>query len=119
VNVLTFIFLFSTNIYSSFKPHGYGRDTYFTPSGDILLLGFVIYQIFDSSAEAIHGIGWRFAIIGVLNAIFVHVFVTEHYIVAFIFAALVAAAVSTAYYSLAAHHHSRSLGDTLFVHLRE
>ena len=65
---------------------------------DILLLGYVIYQFFDDSAEAVHGIGWRFAIIGVLNAIFVHVFVTGHYIVAFIFAGLVAASVSTAYY---------------------
>ncbi|GAA5968830.1 hypothetical protein JCM8115_006467 [Rhodotorula mucilaginosa] len=126
VNVLTFVFLFSTNIYSAFKPYGFGRDTYFTPASyvfytwtliDILLLGYVIYQFFDDSAEAVHGIGWRFAIIGILNAIFVHVFVTGHYIVAFIFAGLVAASVSTAYYSLAAHHHSRSLGDTLFIHL--
>merc|ERR1719487_1822575 len=126
VNVLTFVFLFTTNIYSAFKPERFGRTTYLTPAGyvfytwtliDILLLGYVVYQFFDSSAGAIHGVGWRFPIIGVLNAIFVHVYVTEHYIVGFIFACLVAAAVSTAYYNLAAHHPARSLGDTVFVHL--
>ncbi|POY71653.1 hypothetical protein BMF94_5348 [Rhodotorula taiwanensis] len=124
VNVLVFAFLFSANIYSSFK--SYGRETYFTPAApvfktwtliDILLLGFVIYQFFDASNEGVRLVGWRFAIVGVLNAIFVHVFVSNHLIVAFIFACLVAASVSTVYYSLAAHHHQRSIGDTLFVHL--
>ena len=87
---------------ASLQHHGHGGlSQKSNPRGfdrDILLLGDVIYQFFDDSAEAVHGIGWRFAIIGILNAIFVHVFVTGHYIVAFIFAGLVAASVSTAYY---------------------
>jgi len=63
------------------------------------------------------GIGWRFALVGILNAIFVHVWVTRHYIVAFIFALLLASSISTAYYSLTAHYGPKSIGDTLFVHL--
>jgi hypothetical protein len=78
---------------ASLQHHGHGGlSQKANPRGfdsDILLLGYVIYQFFDDSAEAVHGI---------LNAIFVHVFVTGHYIVAFIFAGLVAASVSTAYY---------------------
>lgn len=49
-------------------------------TGSSCLTRSVVYQFFDSSAGAIHGVGWRFPIIGVLNAIFVHVYVTEHYV---------------------------------------
>ncbi|GAA6003411.1 uncharacterized protein JCM10292_001574 [Rhodotorula paludigena] len=126
VNILTFVFLFGSNTYGSLTPYGTGRDTYFTPEAwvfytwtiiDVLLLGYVIYQFFDGSHEVVHGVGWRFPLVGILNAIFVHVFVTRHYIVAFIFAILVASTVSTIYYSLSAHLHAKSAGDALFVHL--
>jgi hypothetical protein len=40
---------------------------------DLLLLGYVIYQFIDSSHDAIHGVGWRFALVGVLNGIMLHV----------------------------------------------
>lgn len=116
-------------------------------NSDFLLLGYVIYQFLDNSHDAVHGVGWRFALVGVLNAIFVrflppslstapplnavvrpsrshvplylqiHVFVTRHFIVAFIFALLLASSVSTIYYSLSAHYKPKGLGDALFVHL--
>ncbi|GAA5878512.1 hypothetical protein JCM8547_008436 [Rhodosporidiobolus lusitaniae] len=126
VNILTFVFLFSSNTYGAFQPHAAGRDTYFTPASyvfytwtliDLLLLGYVIYQFLDNSHDTIHGVGWRFALVGILNAIFVHVFVTRHFIVAFIFALLLASSVSTIYYSLSAHYKPKGLGDALFVHL--
>ncbi|TNY22930.1 hypothetical protein DMC30DRAFT_348099, partial [Rhodotorula diobovata] len=106
--------------------HHTGRETYFTPAAwvfnvwtiiNALLLGFVVYQFFAPSREVVDGIGWRFALVGILNAIFVHVWVTRHYIVAFIFALLLASSISTAYYSLTAHYGPKSIGDTLFVHL--
>ncbi|BGP42051.1 hypothetical protein JCM10449v2_006053 [Rhodotorula kratochvilovae] len=125
-NILTFVFLFGSNTYGSLNPHGTGRETYFTPASwvfyvwtiiNALLLGFVIYQFFAPSHDVVHGIGWRFPLVGILNAIFVHVFVTRHYIVAFIFAILLASSVSTVYYSLSSTYHPGSIGDTLFVHL--
>jgi len=127
VNVVVFVFFFSTGLYSALSPHGlYGKDTAFTPAQyvfqvwgliDLLLLGFVIYQFFDESKDVVHGVGWRFALLGVLNSIFLHVFVTRHYLVAFIFALFVSSTVSTIYYSLRVHHSSPSPLDTLFVHL--
>jgi hypothetical protein len=84
---------------------------------DILLLGYVLYQFVDSSHDAVHGIGWSFALLGVLNAIFLHVWRAQHYIVSFIFALLVAAVVSGSYYRLAAHFPAKGLLDALFVHL--
>ncbi|BGP18486.1 hypothetical protein JCM10213_001198 [Rhodosporidiobolus nylandii] len=125
VNVLTFVFLFSSNTYGALAPHSSGRDTYFTPAPyvfwtwtiiDFLLLGYVIYQFIDDSHDSVHGVGWRFPLVGILNAIFVHLFVTRHFIVAFIFAILTASTVSTIYYSLSATYRPKGLGDVLFVH---
>jgi len=128
VNVLSFFFFFGTGLYSSLNPNGHhgGKITYFTPAPftfyvwtiiDLLLLGYVIYQFFDESHDAIHGVGWRFAIVAILNAIFLHTFVTGHYIVAFIFACLVASSISTVYYSLRTHYPAKTTLDALFVHL--
>ncbi|KAL8279941.1 hypothetical protein RQP46_007791 [Phenoliferia psychrophenolica] len=125
-NVVAFFFFFGTSIYGGLSPHGTGKITYFTPANyvfgiwtitDLLLLGYVVYQFFDESHDATHGVGWRFAILSVLNAIFLHVFVTGHYIVAFVFSLFVASTVSTIYYSLKTHYPSKSVFDTAFVHL--
>ncbi|GAA5843249.1 hypothetical protein JCM5353_000719 [Sporobolomyces roseus] len=126
INVVAFLFTFSSNLYGGLSGHGVGRETAFTPATyvfwtwtliDLLLLGYVVYQFFPKSHDAVHSIGYRFALVGVLNAIFVHVFVTRHFIVAFIFALLVASTVSTIYYTLASHAEPKSFGDILFVHL--
>ncbi|GAA5935068.1 hypothetical protein JCM3775_004691 [Rhodotorula graminis] len=126
VNVLVFAFLFGSNTYGSFTPHHTGRETYFTPAAwvfnvwtiiNFLLLCYVGYQFFDNSRTAVDAIGWRFTLIAVVNAIYVHVWVTRHYIVAFIFSLLLASVISTAYYSLTAHYGAQTIGDVLFVHL--
>lgn len=61
--VAVFIFLFSTGLYGAMSPAGHGgKDTYITPSPftfyiwtliDLLLLGYCVYQFFDSSHDAI------------------------------------------------------------------
>lgn len=38
----------------------------------VLLAGYVVYQFFEASHASIHAIGYRFALIGVLQAIFLH-----------------------------------------------
>ncbi|KAI5478307.1 methionyl-tRNA synthetase [Pseudohyphozyma bogoriensis] len=128
INLLSFFFFFGTGLYSSLNPNGHhgGKVTYFTPASyvfyvwtiiDLLLLGYVIYQFFDASHDSIHGVGWRFALVAILNSIFLHVFVTGHYIVAFIFAILVASTVSNVYYTLKIHHPPHGALDAVFVHL--
>ncbi|KAK4047854.1 hypothetical protein OIO90_006015, partial [Microbotryomycetes sp. JL221] len=62
-NVAVFIFLFSSGLYSAMSPAGHGgKDTYITPAPyvfytwsliDLLLLGYVVYQFFDESHDAI------------------------------------------------------------------
>ena len=78
----------------------------------VLLLGTVIYQFFDNGKKVIiDGISWRFPLLGILNAIYVNLWATHHYIVgmysrnaspllltkplpAFVFALLVSSAVT-------------------------
>ncbi|KAI5476861.1 putative membrane permease [Pseudohyphozyma bogoriensis] len=129
VNVVVFAFFFSSNLYGNLGGHGYhfhGPDTYITPASYVfqiwglivlLLLGFVIYQFFDSAQPAVLGIGWRFALLGVLNAVFVHLWVQGLYLIAFIFSILVAASVSAIYYSLTTKHHAKTDVDAILVHL--
>jgi len=129
LNVIAFLLFFSSSLLSALGPgHYYGhKETYITPAAysfwvwtliDILLLGLVIYQFFPGGSELVVDlIGWRFIIIGVLNAIFVHLYITSHYIPAFIFALLTALAISHVYYDLKTKSTPSSSLDVLFVHL--
>ena len=48
----------------------------------VLLLGTVIYQFFDNGKKVIiDGISWRFPLLGILNAIYVNLWATHHYII--------------------------------------
>jgi len=48
----------------------------------ILLLGTVIYQFFPAGKKTIiDGISWRFPLLGILNAIYVNLWSTNHYII--------------------------------------
>lgn len=48
----------------------------------ILLLGTVIYQFFPNGKKVIiDGISWRFPLLGILNAIYVNLWATHHYII--------------------------------------
>lgn len=110
-------------VFSAFAP-GHGKETYLTPGGgyqyawsivNLLLIGFAVYQFFDNSGDAVHGVGWRFALLAVLNSIFIHTYITRHFIVAFIFSLLGLSVVSSIYYSLKRHYAARNIPDLLFV----
>jgi len=48
----------------------------------ILLAGTVIYQFFPSGKRTIiDGISWRFPLLGVLNAIYVNLWASHHYVI--------------------------------------
>ena len=48
----------------------------------ILLLGTIIYQFFPGGKKVIiDGISWRFPLLGILNAIYVNLWSTNHYII--------------------------------------
>lgn len=83
----------------------------------ILLLGTIIYQFFPAGQKTIiDGISWRFPLLVILNAIYVNLWSTNHYILgkyspsrpnsfphislpAFIFALFVSSAVTVCYFS--------------------
>jgi hypothetical protein len=131
VNIAVFFLFLGSNIYTLAGPQGdiyrFSKETYITPAYwtffiwsliHLLLLGFLIYQFTDAGKEVIvDGIGWRFPLLAVLNAIYVNVWARGHYIVAFIFALCVSSTVSHIYYLVKKHHKGRNLGDEIFVHL--
>ncbi len=97
------------------------KETYITPAYwtffiwsliHLLLFGYIIYQFTDAGKNIIvDGIGWRFPVLAVLNAVYVNVWAREHYVVAFIFAFLVSSTVSQIYYVVKKHHEGQNLGD--------
>lgn len=130
VNVLAYLFLTGSNIYTvagPSYPYGSGKETYVTPAPyafyiwsliHLLLLGYIIYQFFPQGKKTIiDGVSWRFPLLLVLNAIYVNVWSHGHYVVAFIFALLVSSAVSHIYWVIKKTHASESTADELFIHL--
>jgi len=133
VNVLAYIFLLGSNAYTSWMPdygdsqsHA-GKVTYITPASyafyvwtiiNLLLLGEVIVQFFSGPAAEllIDHIGWRFAGIAILNAVYAHLYASGHYVLAFICVLFLASAISTVYWSLRSHPPSET-STTVFVHL--
>jgi len=105
----------------------HGKETYITPAPwafliwsliHLLLLFTVIYQFFPAGKSVIiDGISWRFPLLAVLNAIYINLWATHHYIWAFIFALFVSSAVTHIYYVVKKHHSAQSLADELFIHL--
>jgi len=132
VNVLAYIFLFGSNIYASALPswsHGHvqhGSDTYITPAPyafyvwtviNALFLGFIIFQFFPQGYDlTVEHIGWRFAIVGVLNAVYVHLYAQNQQIPALIVVLFLASAVSYVYWSLRSHPPSDG-AQLAFCHL--
>ena len=71
------------------------------PSSDLrslihlLLLGTVIYQFWDAGKTIIiDGISWRFPLLVLLNAVYIHLWAGGHFIFSFIFALLVSSTVT-------------------------
>ena len=78
----------------------------------LLLLGAVVYQFFPAGKRVIiDGIAWRFPLLLVLNAIYVHAWIKGAWVVAFIFALFVSSAVSHIYWIVKKSHAPESLGD--------
>ncbi|KAF8585774.1 hypothetical protein K439DRAFT_1409679 [Ramaria rubella] len=130
VNVIVYFVFLGSNVYTVATPEGVyrlGKETYFTPASysfaiwsliHLLLLGAIVYQFFDAGKRTIiDGIGWRFPLLAVLNAIYVNVWSRQHYVVAFIFALLVSSTVSHIYFVVKKHHASENLNDELWIHL--
>lgn len=130
VNILVFFLFLGSNIYTIAGPGDVYRstkETYITPAYwtffiwsliHLLLLGYLIYQFTDVGKDIIiDGIGWRFPLLAVLNAIYVNVWARGHYIVAFFLALCVSSTVSHIYYVVKKYHKGRNLSDELFVHL--
>ncbi|PWZ02164.1 hypothetical protein BCV70DRAFT_198446 [Testicularia cyperi] len=136
-NIVAYIVFTSGNVYSQL---GVGNDpvrqeTYLTPERWIfgvwpfihaLFLGMIIYQFTDAgSSHIVHGIGWRFPGLCILNGIYSGLMsaqYTGHHdriygILAFVVMLLIAGTVSHCYRSLKVHHSSNNLADTVFVHL--
>jgi hypothetical protein len=129
-NVVVYILFLGSNVYTVAGPgdvYYSGKETYITPAPwafliwsliHLLLLGTVIYQFFPGGRKIIvDGVSWRFPLLGVLNAVYVNVWATHHYIVAFIFAIFVSSAVTHIYYIVKKRHTPENLCDELFIHL--
>ncbi|EGN96248.1 hypothetical protein SERLA73DRAFT_185893 [Serpula lacrymans var. lacrymans S7.3] len=130
VNVVVYFLFLGSNIYTIAAPNDIyytGKETYITPAPwafliwtliHLLLLGTVIYQFTASGKKVIiDGISWRFPLLGILNAIYVNLWATHHYVIAFILALFVSSAVTHIYYIVKKHHAPSTTGDEIFVHL--
>jgi len=130
INVIVYILFLGSNAYAVALPGGpyfSGKETYITPAPwafgiwsliHLLMLGTVIYQFFPGGKETIvDAIGWRFPLLAVLNAIYVNLWASHHYIVAFVFAIFVSSAVTHVYYIVKKYHEPQSIADEVFVHL--
>jgi hypothetical protein len=79
----------------------------------------MVFQFTTRGKEiVIDSIGWRFAILGIFNSVYVYFWSRHWYILAFVMSLLVSAAVSQIYYIVKKNHSSREgLGEEAFVHL--
>ncbi|CCM01161.1 uncharacterized protein FIBRA_03209 [Fibroporia radiculosa] len=130
INVIAYFLFLGSNIYTIAGPadiYYTGKETYITPAPwafliwsliHLLLLGTIIYQFFDGGKQVIiDGISWRFPLLVLLNAIYVNLWATHHYIIAFILALFVSSTVTHIYYVVKKFHEPQSISDEVFVHL--
>jgi hypothetical protein len=124
VNVVVYFLFLGSNIYTIAGPgdvYHSTKETYLTPAYwtffiwsliHLLLLGYIIYQFTDAGKDTIiDGIGWRFPLLAVLNAIYVNVWARGGYIVAFILALFVSSTVSHIYYVIKKYHKGGNFAD--------
>jgi len=130
VNVIVYFLFLGSNIYTVASPSGIyysGKETYMTPAPwafliwsliHLLLLGTIIYQFFPTGqATIIDAVSWRFPLLVIVNAIYVNLWASHHYTVAFVFALLVSSVVTNIYYIVKKHHSPQNTADELFIHL--
>ena len=114
-------------ISTRWQPGGTEKLTYLTPAPwgfyvwsliDLLLIGTVVVQFFDAGSEAVvEGLGFNFAIIGLLNAGWVWLFHHGHHIIGFIVVILLTLAVSATYWKLKTQNPPKTGIAAVFVHL--
>ncbi|THH29861.1 hypothetical protein EUX98_g4335 [Antrodiella citrinella] len=130
VNVIAYFLFLGSNIYTVAGPRDIylsGKETYITPAPwafliwsliHLLLLGTIIYQFFEGGKRVIvDGISWRLPLLAVLNAIYVNLWSSHYYIVAFVFSLFVSSLVSHIYYIVKKFHEPQDTADKLFVHI--
>lgn len=131
VNLLAYFFFLGSNIYTITGPHDSiyygGKETYVTPAPwayliwsliHVLLLGTVIYQFFPNGKHVIvDAVSWRFPLLAVLNAIYINLWWSHHYIWAFVLSLFVSSAVTHIYYIVKKYHSPQAFADELFIHL--
>ena len=79
----------------------------------------MIFQFTTRGKEIIvDSVNWRFALLGLLNTVFIFFWSRHWYILAFVLSLLVAATVSQIYYIVKRDHSSKeTLWEELFIHL--
>jgi len=129
LNIVVYFVFLGSNIYTIAVQHGLynGKETYITPAPwafliwiliHLLLLGTIAYQFTAAGKRVIvDGISWRFALLGVLNAVYANIWASHHYIVAFIFALFVSSTVTYICYVIKKQYILSNTSDEIFVHL--
>ncbi|KAK9711337.1 hypothetical protein K7432_007903 [Basidiobolus ranarum] len=133
-NLIVYFYFLSDNIYAVVGPENgngpYSLDgkhpTYITPAPfafavygltHFLLLGYVIYQWFDSADEVVKdGVGWWFASSAILHSLWLHLWEQGHRITAFLIILSIAGIISNIYHRLRSEYPVRNWADALFVH---
>ncbi|PWN30478.1 hypothetical protein BDZ90DRAFT_229499 [Jaminaea rosea] len=141
-NVLSYILFLGSNGYGALGPQsgkwsaGGARETFITPESwffgawglvHLLLLGFIVYQFHPSGYHpAVEGVGWRFSLLAVLNALYAQLSSNGSgkdkdarisAILAFVVMLVIAATVSTVFHQLKTSHKAKNALDTVVVHL--
>ncbi|KAG9286630.1 hypothetical protein G9A89_005398 [Geosiphon pyriformis] len=101
--------------------------TYITPADftlyitsgliNVLFLGFIIYQFFDSANEVvIDGIQWDFIIIASLTSTFLSLWDLEYIFCTFVVSAVLGIQVSYLYYRIRQQFPAKNWADVLYIH---
>jgi len=131
VNVLVYLLFLGSNIYAVAAPgsvYSNIKQTYLTPANwvfviwslvHLLLLGTIVYQFTSAHAKdvIIDAINWRLPLLIILNAVYVNLWSTHHYALAFIFSLLVSSSVTHIYYIVKKQHSPENVADEVFIHL--
>lgn len=130
VNVVVYFLFLGSNIYILAAPSGIyytGKETFITPAPwgfliwsliHLLLLGTIIYQFFPAGQVTIvDAISWRFPLLVVLNSIYVNLWASHHYVLAFVLSLLVSSVVTHIYYIVKKFHPPQIALDEIFIHL--
>ncbi|GBB91740.1 hypothetical protein RclHR1_01910024 [Rhizophagus clarus] len=131
-NVLVYIFLLGSNVYSGLdpnnknnSPYGGKHITFISPAPFVfgvwglihfLLGGFVIYQWFANQDLVLDGINWHFVSITVLNVLWLALWESDHLILAWITILITTIPVTIIYTILKQRSRDVSLNERIWIH---